>query len=118
MRLHDHTKNTVGQATFCGKTYDISTKAGQRASPAFMVAYEAWVKCLVPQNQLFAFNLWDIKDTAFVKMLVQFLEQRGHSKAKKAFAKSSADEIVEKCYTGPKKDHDKKDNFKETTKSM
>ena len=118
MRLHDHPDNTVGQATFCGKTYDISTKAGQSASPAYTVAYEAWVKCLVPQNQLFAFNLWEIKDTAFVKMLVQFLEQRGHSKAKKRFAKSSADEIVEKCHKGPKKDHDKTANFKEMTKNL
>ena len=113
MRIHDHPQ-WPRQPIFCGKTHDFSTKAGKSSSPAFTIAYEAWIKCLIPENQLFAFNLWEIKDTAFIKMLVHFLERRGHSKAKRALSKSSADDIIKKCYFGPKKDHDKTKNVKET----
>ena len=75
-RLHHHSWITK-QETPCG-THFLKSKEGKKSSPAATVAYEAWVACLVPQDQLFSFNLWKMDKIEFVLELVQFLKRRGH----------------------------------------
>jgi len=66
------------QAAPCGH-HRFEDEAGKLASAPTSVAYHAWVKCLVPKDQLFAFNLWKYDDKGFMKELKRFLQQRGHT---------------------------------------
>jgi hypothetical protein len=85
------------QPTPCGH-HDFSTAAGKAISPALTVAYEAWVMCLVPQDQIFSFDLWDISDVVFAKRLVKFLEQRGHQRRNQFWkVEPSPWELLQKC---------------------
>jgi len=62
----------------CGR-HSFKDEAGKLASPPTSVAYHAWVKCLVPKDQLFAFNLWRYDEKDFIEELIRFLRQRGHT---------------------------------------
>ena len=116
-RLRDH-PDQPGQNTVCGKGNSFKHKAGKAASPGVSIAYKAWIKCLIPQHQLVAFNLWEVKDHAFIHMLVLFLEQNGHSRARRAFSKTTPDKIIEQCSSGHKLNQGKKQNVQEKTNSM
>ena len=77
-RLEDH-RSHPDQPKPCGN-HDLSSKEARSKSPAINIAFEAWVKCLVPSDQLFSFNLWETNDDTFIKSLVQFLERRGYKR--------------------------------------
>lgn len=49
-------------------------------APAVMQAYNAWIACLLPESQLFTFNLFRLDKRTFLQQLVSFLEARGFAK--------------------------------------
>jgi len=100
--------NITQQASVCG-VHSFADKRGQMESAATTVAYEAWIACLVPKDQLFAFNLWKIDKHSFLQQLKQFLERRGHGKTHWAQGKLLAIQSLKDFYANEAK-LEKEDN--------
>jgi hypothetical protein len=97
-RLHNH-PYIHSQVSPCGQ-HPLISEHDKMASPGATVAYEAWVTCLVPQDQLFAFNLWKMDRPTFVLELVQFLAQRGHLQGQwqnEVYVKTRLPAMLEAC---------------------
>merc|ERR1712110_1396426 len=44
-----------------------------RRAPAMTVAYNAWISCVIPANQLLVFNVFKQNDKEIVRRMLQFL---------------------------------------------